>query len=209
VTTNFWQELIMMQLFQRVKDYQNITLTMAWMCIACAVLLVVPVSIVQFSGTQEWSESYMPYVWLVGLITSSFLVTRAIICIFNYFHKKFDERKESAMRNMMIRRLDFEEKALLREFIIQRKNVLELPMRELAVSNLLQSGVLVPAYETQEIKGSGRIIKLSIAVDAREQLTYKALGLPVGKLTDAEAEQLKAARPDYARTHYIPLRDSK
>ena len=65
--------------------------------------------------------------------------------------------------------------------------------------------VLVPAYETQEIKGSGRIIKLSIAVDAREQLTHKVLGLPVGKLTEDEANQLKAARPDYARSNYIAL----
>jgi len=26
-------------------------------------------------------------------------------------------------------------------------------------------------------------------------------------LTDDEAEQLKSARPDYARSNYIPLRD--
>lgn len=199
----------MMQLLQRVKDYQNITLTMAWMCIACTVLLSLPASIVQFSGTQEWSETYMPYVWIIALIAGSFLITRGIIWIFSLFDKRFRKRKESARRNMMIRRLDFEEKAVLREFIIQRKNVLALPMRELAVTNLMKSGVLVPAYETQEIKGSGRIIKFSIAVDAREHLTYKALGLPVGKLTETETEQLKAARPDYARTHYIPLRDSK
>jgi len=198
-----------MQLLQRVKDYQSITLTMAWMCIACTVLLSLPASIVQFSGTQEWSETYMPYVWIIALIAGSFLITRGIIWIFSLFDKRFRKRKESARRNMMIRRLDFEEKAVLREFIIQRKNVLALPMRELAVTNLMKSGVLVPAYETQEIKGSGRIIKLSIAVDAREHLTYKVLGLPVGKLTELETEQLKAARPDYARTHYIPLRDSK
>jgi len=146
----------MMQLIQRVKDQQGITLTMAWMCIACATLLVIPISIIQMSQLPAFAHP-----------------------------------------------LDFEEKAVLREFIIQRKNVLALPMRELAVSNLLESGVLVPAYETQEIKGSGRIIKLSIAVDAREQLTHKVLGLPVGKLTDNEANQLKAARPEYARTNYF------
>lgn len=199
----------MMQLFQRVKDHQSITLTMAWMCTACAVLLIMPVSVVQFSGSAQWSDNYMPYILLLGLVTGSFLITRAIIWIFNHFQEQFSKRKESTLRNMMIRRLDFEEKAVLREFIIQRKNVLALPMRELAVTNLLRSGVLVPAYETQEIKGSNRIIKLSIAVDARAQLTYKALGLPAGKLTEAEATQLKAARPDYARSYYIPLRDKK
>lgn len=197
----------MMQLIQRVKDQQGITLTMAWMCIACATLLVVPVSIVQLSGTAEWSQLYTPYIWILALLTGSFLITRLINFLFSHFKEEHCKRRESSCRNLMIRRLDFEEKAVLREFIIQRKNVLALPMRELAVSNLLESGVLVPAYETQEIKGSGRIIKLSIAVNAREQLTHKVLGLPVGKLTEEEANQLKSARPDYARSNYIPLRD--
>jgi len=197
----------MMQLFQRVKDQQGITLTMAWMCIACATLLIVPVSVVKFADTEGWTESYTPYILILALITGSFLITRSIIWIFSYLKEEFIKRGQSTRRNMMIRRLDFEEKAVLREFIIQRKNVLALPMRELAVTNLLQSGVLVPAYETQEIKGSGRIIKLSIAVDARELLTYRVLGLPAGKLTEEEANQLKAARPDYARSNYIPLRD--
>ncbi|PKF60863.1 hypothetical protein CW745_13390 [Psychromonas sp. psych-6C06] len=197
----------MMQLFQRVKDQQGITLTMAWMCIACATLLIVPVSVVQLSPISELSENYMPYIVILALVTGSFLITRVIIWLFSHFKQEYSKRSQAACRNMMIRRLDFEEKAVLREFIIQRKNVLALPMRELAVSNLLQSGVLVPAYETQEIKGSARIIKLSIAVDAREQLTHKVLGLPVGKLTEEEANQLKAARPDYARSNYIALRD--
>jgi hypothetical protein len=197
----------MMQLIQRVKDQQSITLTMAWMCIACATLLVVPVSIVQISGTTEWSQVYTPYILILGLLTGSFLITRLISFTFSYFKEEYSKRRQSDCRDLMIRRLDFEEKALLREFIIQRKNVLALPMRELAVTNLLESGVLVPAYETQEIKGSARIIKLSIAVDAREQLTHKVLGLPLGKLTEEEANQLKAARPDYARSNYIPLRD--
>ncbi|MCP4323260.1 MAG: hypothetical protein GY951_07145 [Psychromonas sp.] len=197
----------MMQLIQRVKEQQGITLTMAWMCLACATLLVVPVSIVQLSGVAWWSHLYTPYVWILALLTGSFLITRLIGWLFGLLKAEFYKRKDSACRNMMIRRLDFEEKAVLREFIIQRKNVLALPMRELAISNLLESGVLVPAYEAQEIKGSGRIIKLSIAVGAREQLTHKVLGLPVGKLTEEEVNQLKAARPDYARSNYIPLRD--
>jgi hypothetical protein len=68
----------MMQLILRVKDQQGITLTMAWMCVACATLLVVPVSIVQLSGTSEWSQLYTPYVWILALLTGSFLITRLI-----------------------------------------------------------------------------------------------------------------------------------
>ncbi len=197
----------MMQLIQRVKDQQGITQAMAWMCIASATLLIVPVSLLKMSGTTQWSQLYAPYVWILALLTGSYLITRLVTFLFTYFVAELKKRQLLSSRNKMIRQLDFEEKAVLREFIIQRKNVLPLPMNELAVSNLLQSGVLVPAFETQEIKGSGRIIKLSIAIDAREQLTHKVLGLPVGKLTEQEATILKAARPDYARTNYIALRD--
>ncbi|GLS90542.1 hypothetical protein GCM10007916_16090 [Psychromonas marina] len=197
----------MMQLFQRVKDQQSITLTMAWMCIACASLLIAPPSVAQFSDAVSWSDSYTPYIFTLTLLTGSFLIARAVIWLFSYLKTEVCKRKECTSRSLMIRRLDFQEKAVLREFIIQQKNVLALPMRELAVSNLLKSGVLVPAFETQEIKGSGRIIKLSIAVDARELLTYRVLGLPAGKLTEEQANQLKAARPDYARSNYIALRD--
>jgi len=197
----------MMQLIQRVKEQLGITQAMAWMCIASATLLIVPGSVLPSSVTATWSEVYSPYVWILALITGSYLLTRLVTFLFAQFMTKSTQRQLSASRNKMIRQLDFEEKAVLREFIIQRKNVLSLPMNEPAVSNLLQSGVLIPAFETQEIKGSGRIIKLSIAIDAREQLTYKVLGLPVGKLTEQEAAVLKAARPDYARTHYIALRD--
>ncbi|MFT6985237.1 MAG: hypothetical protein ACJAT7_001045 [Psychromonas sp.] len=201
------RSLIMMQLFRRVKEQQSITLTMAWMCIASATLLIVPVSLLNQSGTAQWSQLYSPYVWILALLTGSYLLTRLVIFLFAYICAALTKRQLLDTRNKMIRQLDFEEKAVLREFIIQRKNVLSLPMNELAVSNLLRSGVLVPAFETQEIKGSGRIIKLSIAIDAREQLTHKVLGLPTGKLSEQEAAILKSARPDYARTNYIALRD--
>ncbi|WP_028862275.1 superinfection exclusion B family protein [Psychromonas aquimarina] len=197
----------MMQFIERVKEQQGITLAMAWMCILSAVLLAAPASILRIPGADKWADIYAPYAWILALLTGSYLVTRLVISLFSCLSGKYQKRTILASRNKMIRQLDFEEKAVLREFIIQRKNVLPLPMNEPAVSNLLRSAVLVPAFETQEIKGSGRIIKLSIAIDAREQLTHRVLGLPVGKLTEEEAAVLKAARPDYARSNYIPLRD--
>ena len=197
----------MMQLIQRVKDQQGITLTMAWICLASATLLILPTSLLQSVDSVNWSQFYTPCAWILALLTGSYLITCLLTLLFNYICAKFKQRRLLASRNKMIRQLDFEEKAVLREFIIQRKNVLSLPMGELAVSNLLKSGVLVPAFETQEIKGSARIIKLSIAIEAREQLTHKVLGLPVGKLTEQEAAILKAARPEYARNNYIALRD--
>lgn len=197
----------MIQLIQRIKEQRDITLTMAWLCLVCATLIIVPASVLKVSGTQEWSSIFTPYAWILALLAGSYLLTRSVIFIFAHVCSVMSERKLVIARQNMIQNLDFEEKALLREFIIQQKNVLALPLNEPAVNNLLNAGVLVPALSAQEIKGSGRVIKLSIAIDARALLTYKVLSLPIGKLTEEEAAVLKAARPDYARSHYIPLRD--
>lgn len=195
----------MKRLLQRFTDQQGITITMMWMCFSCAVLLVMPSSLFSLNNSDLLPNTYSPYLWILALLTGSYLLTRILTSSFRRLTEYYEGQHLLARRNKMIRQLDFEEKALLREFIIQRKTVLSLPLTEPAVSNLLASGVLIPAFETQEIKGSSRIIKLSIAIDAREQLTHKVIGLPVGKLTEPEAEILKAARPQYARNTYIGL----
>ena len=195
----------MKRLFQRLTEQQGITTTMMWMCFSCAVLLVMPSSLFSLNNSDLLPNTYAPYLWILALLTGSYLLTRVLTSSFSRLTEYYESQHLLARRNKMIRQLDFEEKALLREFIIQRKTVLALPLTEPAVSNLLASGVLAPAFETQEIKGSSRIIKLSIAIDAREQLTHKVIGLPAGKLTEAEAEVLKSARPQYARNNYISL----
>ena len=195
----------MKALLHRVIDFQGITSTMMWMCFSCVVLLAIPSSFFSMSNSDILPDGYAPYLWILVLLTGSYLLTRFLTYSFTGLSTHYESQRLLARRNKMIRQLDFEEKALLREFMIQRKTVLSLPLTEPSVSNLLASGVLTPAFETQEIKGSNRIIKLSIAIDARELLTHKVIGLPVGKMTEAEAEVLKAARPQYARSNYIAL----
>jgi len=195
----------MKELLQRVTDQQGITTTMLWMCFSCAVLLVIPSSLFSISNSDVLPKSYSPYLWVLALLTGSYLLTRLVNFVVSYLKTSYEKQQLTTRRNKMIRQLDFEEKALLREFIIQRKTVLSLPLNEPAVNNLLASGVLAPAYSTQEMKGNTRIIKISIAIEAREQLTHKVIGLPVGHLGEAEAELLKAARPEYARSNFIPL----
>jgi hypothetical protein len=189
----------MMGLFQWIKQ-GRITLTATWLCIGSIIVIANPASILQLSGTAQWSSFFMPYVWILALVTSSFLITQVIVFLVTLIKRNYINYKTSISCDNMIKHLDFEEKAVLREFVIQQKNVLSLPLNEPAVNNLLASGVLTPAYETQEIKGESRIIKLSIAVDAREKLTKKVLGIPSGKMSEHDIINLKAARPDYART---------
>ena len=98
----------------------------------------------------------------------------------------------------MVQCLDFSERAVLREFILQRKSVIKLPVTEPAVKNLLEAGVLVYAYAQPFEEDDLLHRELMIALPARPLITYKLLGLTRGKLSDEQIEQIKSDRPKFA-----------
>lgn len=197
----------MANIIKKFSNQKSVTIIMAWACLTGLIILILPLSLSNYAGIVLLSEQYSAYIWIMVLISGSFLLTQLVILLFDILSVQIENRHKLQSRTHMIKCLDFEEKAVLREFVIQKKNVLALPLTEPAVTNLLSAGVLEPAFETQEIKGRTRLIKLSIAIGAREKLTHRALGLPIGQLTDDQAKILKSARPGYARSNYIALRD--
>ena len=197
----------MANIIKKFSNQKSVTIIMAWACLTGLIILMLPLSLSNYAGITLLSKQASPYMWVIVLISGSFLLTQLVILFFDILTVKIESRHKLQSRVHMIKCLDFEEKAVLREFVIQKKNVLALPLTEPAVTNLLSAGVLEPAFETQEIKGRTRLIKLSIAIEAREKLTHRVLGLPIGQLTDDQAKILKSARPGYARSNYIALRD--
>jgi hypothetical protein len=197
----------MNKLREKLKDQKSRLGIMTWILMISVVILLVPMSLLNQLGMVSLVAACHPYIYIIAFISGFFIFKYWAIKLFDFCVVKIECRQKISSRINMIKCLDFEEKAILREFIIQKKNVLSLPLTEPAVTNLLSAGVLEPAFETQEIKGSSRQIKLSIALEARRKLTYIVLGLPAGKLTDGQATTLKLARPSYARTNYIALRD--
>ena len=197
----------MTNFIKQFSNQKSVTIIMAWICLTGLITFILPTSLSNYAGLALLLKQYSPYIWGLVFISGSFLLTQLIILLFNKLAIQIESRNKLQSRSNMIKSLDFEEKAVLREFVIQKKNVLALPLTEPAVTNLLSAGVLEPAFETQEIKGRTRLIKLSIAIGARQKLTHRVLGLPLGELTDAQAKVLKSARPSYARSNYIALRD--
>ena len=90
----------------------------------------------------------------------------------------------------------FHERALLREFVLQRKSVLNLPEAEPSVRSLLDSNVLQIVGEHEEDTTRAPMI---ITKQARPFITYRAIGLTRSKMNDQMLEQIMNARPDFAR----------
>jgi hypothetical protein len=73
-----------------------------------------------------------------------------------------------------------------------------LPVTEPAVKNLLDAGVLTYAYGQPFSEDDIMIKALMIALPARPLITYKALGLSKGKMSEEQIEQIMSARPKFA-----------
>lgn len=197
----------MNKLKEKFKDKKLKVSLITWIFVISSITLLMPGSISNQLEIASLIVMFKRYILIIAFISGFFLFKHLIVILFNICVAKIEARQKINSRVEMLKCLDFEEKAVLREFVIQKKNVLSLPLTEPAVANLLSTGVLEPAFETQEIKGSARRIKLSISIAVRQKLTYIVLGLPVGALTDEQAKNIKSARPNYARHNYIPLRD--
>ena len=96
----------------------------------------------------------------------------------------------------MVSCLDFSERAVLREFVLQRKSVINLPIAEPTVKNLLNSGILAVAEDIIDVQGK---TPLMINLEARPLITYRAVGLSRAKMSEEQIEQILSARPKYAR----------
>ncbi len=196
----------MKQIITQFSMNVQFSLLMAWVLLSGIFMLILPSGLAETLNIQELQAQLSPYLTVASIISCAYFIAKALLYThFKLTHKTEQQEQHKRMTDM-IKRLDFEEKAVLREYIIQRKNVLSLPLNEPAVANLLDAGVLVPALSTQEINGERRIVKLSINLAARPLLTHKLLGLPQGKMTEEEVELLKSARPEYARQNFVGLR---
>lgn len=137
--------------------------------------------------------------FLAGLVISgSYFISQLLLVGWDIICLYLTERSQQSKLEQMIQRLDFSERAVLREFILQRKSVIKLPITEPAVKNLLEAGVLTYAYGQPMYEDDTLIKALMVSLPARPYITYRALGISKGKMSEEQIEQIMSSRPKFA-----------
>ncbi len=174
---------------------KTLNIVMLWLfCVTLALLLLPLESISQELALQV--EANKTYLYLALIVEVSNFISQAIIGFLSaYFYKRNYKREQEAMKNV-VSGLDFAERALLREFVLQRKSVLYLPETEPTVRSLLDSGILNVIADPDETTGRAPVI---ITKKARPFITYRAIGLTRSKMNDEMLEQIMNSRPEFAR----------
>lgn len=185
----------MKQWNRHFSQYRTFNWLMMWILLCCCAILLFPIE--RYHSAGEWLAQFKIFFSIGLLIACSYFTSQLLLIAWDYALLNLAERQKQQNLQRMIDCLDFTEKAILREFIIQRKSVINLPLTEPAVKNLLDAGVLDFAYGQPLNDDLSQIKALMIALDARPLLTYKALGLSNGKMDDAQVEIIMNARPKY------------
>lgn len=150
---------------------------------------------------EKINESYG---WIIGLVfisTSGLVFVNFVIWLFktiNYKFKFFKVKKEYIAR---LRNLDIHEKAVLREFIINQKSSIEVPIDNSTITGLIGKNIL----SINQQFGNGFIMTGMYAAVSLNKFVEKHLTLEDIDLTENPTEEqiefVKANRPDWVERH--------
>ncbi|HHQ4514496.1 superinfection exclusion B family protein [Aeromonas veronii] len=185
---------------QHFYQLNRLNWLMVWLLLCCSIILLFPAGLMK-GAVSQWAADHAAWLGVGMLIAISYFCSQGFLIAWEWACEEWQARRQQDQLAQMIGFLDFNEKAVLREFVLQRKSVINLPITEPAVKNLMDAGVLTYAYgkPTREKDDENQIRALMIALPARPLLTYKVLGLSRGKMSEEQVEQIMNARPKFAQ----------
>lgn len=136
------------------------------------------------------------YLYLALLAEAAHFLSFAVLSVISRILQRRAEKKADLRIQQCVQTMDFAEKALLREFVLQRKSLLTLPVEEPSVSSLYEQGILSLSAFVDPQQKTGEFY---ISKAARPYITYKAIGLSRVKMTEEQLHQIKLLRPVFAK----------
>lgn len=188
-------EKFLLKLFD-IKKIPTKLIFVVWL--SASLILFVPEHFLTKLNLQDFLKDYGKYIGISFIISSGFL----IVVIFNYVagtiaRKRFRKKiKKNILRD--ITNLDFHEKALLREFYINGKDTLQLPIDNDTVVGLANKHIIYQASSTGFTYVHGAYFPFSITEIAKDKLTGIMLDLPQNP-TEDDKRRIIEARPNWAK----------
>lgn len=173
---------------------RSLNIIMLWLFLVTVMLLVTPWEMISEDIANRIEEN-RAFLYFALIFEISNFLSQTVYGFFSNSREKKIAEKRTCYLEKAVESLDFSERALLREYVLQRKSVLNLPLSEPTVKTLLDSGILKCVGNEDENKKTPVIISKY----ARPFITYRAIGLSCGKMTEEQISQIMDARPEFAR----------
>ena len=137
------------------------------------------------------------YISIAFIGSISILLINFFIKIVNYFKQRYLTKKLKKLLLENLVKLDPHEKAVIREFYIQGRNTIELPIDNQVVAGLTKKSILIQVGTRVLSTTYGLLCSLGINEYASELITYDMIDLPGHDLSEQERQKIKENRPRF------------
>ena len=165
--------------------------------IVMGLLLFLPASLISTLKLSEFITEFGKYIG----ITFIFSIGYILISIFPFLYKIFQNKsKIKKFKTTIIEKLEkltYSEKCFLREFFIQRKDVIEAPLECTEYISLYNKKIVQVASTNVRSFVFGKYISILINPLIKDKITDNHIGLLSSEPTQEELEKVKSERPDF------------
>ncbi len=189
----------MEKLLEKLFDLKKIPVKFIFVIwISSSIILFVPEQALTKLNLKDFLSDYGKYLGIIFIICSGFL----IVTISNFITKKFSLNKyEKKLQSTILKNLNdlnIHEQALLREFFIQDKHTLQLPMDDETVIGLENKRIIVRASDVGFTYIHGAYFPYAITNFAKNNLTDVILGFPEN-MSESDKINIIESRPNWAK----------
>ncbi len=179
-----------------IKKIPTKLLFVIWL--SSALILFVPGKFLSKLNLTDFLKDYGKFIGIAFLVSSAFL----LVTLINYFGRLITRKrltkkiKASILKD--IKYLDIHEKALLREFYINGKQTLQMPLDNDTVVGLVNKHIIYQASSTGFTYLHGVYFPYSMTEIALDNLTPELLDLPQNP-SEEDKHRIISLRPNWAK----------
>lgn len=168
----------------------------AWISFATALLIFLPKGVLGEIGLADIPAPYKIYLGLLFIASSALLLVNVLIWCISGIRQKLKDRADREQVVATLSSLDRAQRAVLREFYLERKHVLEMPIDHPTVAGLLSDGVLILSGTSGYRSLAGSVFPCALSGVANRHLTPELLLMPSIPTPD-DLERVRSERPNF------------
>ncbi|MEW5980567.1 MAG: superinfection exclusion B family protein [Acidobacteriota bacterium] len=173
----------------------------AAVCLASGFVVLSPESWLGKIALAQLQVDYRTHFGIAFAFSAAYLVVLLLTWIVHRAQEaKYASERRKAVRGE-VQFLDQSEIAVLREFLLQDRNTLQMPINEPVVAGLLSKGVLEQVSPLGHSSVIGIEMSVRISSKVRDLVTPQFVGWSEGSPTKGQLEGDMERRPDFFKTH--------
>ncbi len=170
--------------------------TIVVISLICGLILFLPTEFLEKMKLSELVSEYGKYFGIIFLITFSYSVVAFVILLWNKVKKWKMKKNYIKTACKALAELTLPEIYLLREFLFQDKDVIEVPYESTEFTSLYNKGILILASKKMRSYVFGHFISVTINPEIKKFITEDVLKLPKNP-TQKDVDEAMRTRPSF------------